>query len=103
MQPTQALQRSLKRMALTTKQTGKGYYKGTRTGSMGRHTKNGSYKIELSKVRTYIVPSLERFELTPFVTKRVTLSTSRGIYPDKLGPLSGRLYLEKWKAENGQD
>ncbi|KAL1652108.1 60S ribosomal protein L27, mitochondrial [Diplodia intermedia] len=103
MQPTQALQRSLKRMALTTKQTGKGYYKGTRTGSMGRHTPQGSYKIQLSKVRTYVVPSLEGFELTPFVTKRITPSTGRGNYPDKLGPLSGKLYLEKWKAENGHD
>ncbi|KAF4312606.1 60S ribosomal protein L27, mitochondrial [Botryosphaeria dothidea] len=103
MQPTQALQRSVKRLTLTTKQTGKGFYKGTRTGAMGTHTRYGTYKIDWKKVRTYVVPSLEGFELTPFVTKRVTPPTGRGNYPDKLGPLSGKLYLEKWKSENGQD
>ncbi|EOD50131.1 putative 50s ribosomal protein 27 protein [Neofusicoccum parvum UCRNP2] len=103
MQPTQVLQRSVKRLALTTKQTGKGYYKGTGSGSMGSHTKHGNYIINYNKVRTYVVPNLEGFELTPFVTKRVTPPLGRGNYPDKLGPLSGKLYLEKWKAENGKD
>ncbi|OJD40394.1 50s ribosomal protein 27 [Diplodia corticola] len=103
MQPTQALQRSIKRMTLTTKQTGKGFYKGTGSGSMGRHTKWGGYTVDYSKVRTYVAPDLEDFDLTPFVTKRVTPPSGRGNFPDKLGPLSGKLYLEKWKAENGQD
>ncbi|KAF2137620.1 uncharacterized protein K452DRAFT_257369 [Aplosporella prunicola CBS 121167] len=103
MQPTQVLQRQLRRLALTTKQTNKGFYKGTGTGSMGRHTKRGGYIIEPEKVRTYKVPDLTGFELTPFVTKRVTPPSAAGLYPDPLGPLSGKLYLEKWKAENGQD
>jgi hypothetical protein len=34
----------------------KGYYKGTGTGSTGRHTKHGGYVIEWAKVRTYVVP-----------------------------------------------
>lgn len=63
MQPTQALQRSVKRLTLTTKQTGKGFYKGTRTGAMGTHTRYGTYKIDWKKVRTYVVPSLEGFEV----------------------------------------
>ncbi|KAB2579502.1 Ribosomal protein L27/L41 mitochondrial [Lasiodiplodia theobromae] len=103
MQPTQALQRSVKRLTLTTKQTGKGFYKGTGSGSMGNHTKYGTYKIQWSKVRTYVAPDLSSFELTPFVTKTVKQASGRGRFPDKLGPLSGKLYLEKWKAENGQD
>ncbi|KAF2089312.1 hypothetical protein K490DRAFT_13138, partial [Saccharata proteae CBS 121410] len=71
MQPTPVLQKALRRLALTTKQTGKGFYKGTRTGSMGWHTTRGGYQIDYRKVRTYIVPDLTDFELTPFVTKKV--------------------------------
>ena len=64
MQPTQPLYRALRRLALTTKMVNGGYYKGNRTGSMGRHTKRGGYLIEWHKVRTYIVPAeLERFKV----------------------------------------
>lgn len=48
--------RIARKLALTTKQVNKGYYKGTRTGSMGRHTSHGGYIIEPEKVRTYVVP-----------------------------------------------
>jgi large subunit ribosomal protein L41 len=57
MKPTQALFKRLRRLALTTKQANKGFYKGTGTGSTGRHTKHGGYVIEWAKVRTYVVPS----------------------------------------------
>lgn len=55
--PTQPLYRKLQRLALTTKQVNGGYYKGTGSGSMGRHTKHGGYVIEWQKVRTYVVPA----------------------------------------------
>ena len=54
--PTQSLSRKLTRLRLTTKQVNGGYYKGNRTGAMGRHTKHGGYIIEPRKVRTYVVP-----------------------------------------------
>lgn len=62
MQITQALRRasgSIRRLQLTTKQASKGggYYKGTRTGPMGRHTKHGGYVLHWDKVRTYVVPA----------------------------------------------
>lgn len=41
-----------RRTALTTK-SGHNYYKGTRTGSMGQHTKWGGFKVDWDKVRTY--------------------------------------------------
>ena len=41
-----------RRLALTTK-SGHNYYKGTRTGSMGDHTKHGGFRIDWDKVRTY--------------------------------------------------
>ena len=54
--PTAPLFRRLRRLALTTKMVNGGYYKGTGSGSMGRHTKHGGYIIEWDKVRNYIVP-----------------------------------------------
>lgn len=50
---------------MTTKQTNKGFYKGTGSGSMGRHTEHGGYIIEWDKVRTYVVPGgLEGFKVS---------------------------------------
>ncbi|KAL8630812.1 hypothetical protein Q9189_003481 [Teloschistes chrysophthalmus] len=105
-----------------------GYYKGTRSGSMGRHTKHGGYIIDYAKVRTYVVPKdLKDFkysrpingntiypapehtdasdnfqQLTPFVTKN--MEPPKGEFGgDPKGPLSGERYLERWKSENGTD
>lgn len=52
------------RLRLTTKQVNGGYYKGTRSGSMGYFAKNGSYVIDWKKVRTYVVPEdLDSFKV----------------------------------------
>jgi len=64
MKPTPVLAKSIRRLALTTKQTNKGYYKGTGSGSTGSHTKHGGYVIDWDKVRTYIVPkNLKEFKV----------------------------------------
>ncbi|KAL2115934.1 hypothetical protein VTJ04DRAFT_10189 [Mycothermus thermophilus] len=92
----------LRRLRLTTKDVNKGYYKGTGTGSMGRHTKHGGYIIDWNKVRTYVCPPLEGFKLTPFVTKKVP--AVHGQYEgNPLGPKDPAVYLARWKAENGLD
>ncbi|GAB7350471.1 hypothetical protein MBLNU459_g1068t1 [Dothideomycetes sp. NU459] len=98
MQPTQPLGRALRRLALTTKNAGKDYYKGTGTGSMGSHTKWGGYKIDWAKVRTFKVPDLTGFNLTPFVATRVERPKARF---EGSSPMSGADYLAKWKAEGG--
>ncbi|KAI9880454.1 MAG: hypothetical protein M1830_003096 [Pleopsidium flavum] len=101
--PTQSLSKKLGRLALTTKQVNKGYYKGTGSGSTGRHTKHGGYIIEWNKVRTYVVPSgLKDFNLTPFVTRNMEATRGR-FEDDPKGALSGEIYLKKWKTENGED
>lgn len=64
--PTQPLGRALRRLALTTKQANKGFYKGTGSGAMGAHTKWGGYKIDYTKVRTYKVPDLTDFPVSTF-------------------------------------
>ncbi|KAI1380170.1 mitochondrial ribosomal protein L27-domain-containing protein [Hypoxylon crocopeplum] len=103
MQPTQALQKAFRKLPLTTKDINKGFYKGTRTGSMGRHTKFGGYVIDWDKVRTYVVPAdLDSFKLTPFVTRKV--HPTKGRYQGyAMGPKSPEFYLDRWKAENGLD
>lgn len=64
MQPTRVLQTlRYRRLRLTTKDVNKGFYKGTRTGNMGRHTKYGGFVVDWSKVRTYVCPSLEGFKV----------------------------------------
>jgi large subunit ribosomal protein L41 len=55
--PTPSLSITMRRLRLTVKKgPKKGYYKGNRTGSIGTHTKFGNYRIDLDKVRTYVVP-----------------------------------------------
>jgi len=64
MHPTAPLFRSIRRLALNTKQAGKDYYKGNRTGSMGSHTKYGGYIVDPKKVRTYRCPDLSDFNVS---------------------------------------
>ncbi|KAI0477835.1 putative ribosomal protein [Xylariaceae sp. FL0804] len=102
MQPTASLQKTFRKLQLTTKDIKKGFYKGTRTGSMGRHTKHGGYVIEYAKVRTYVVPPLADFKLTPFVTNKK--APMHGQYEGYAqGPKNPALYLQRWKDENGLD
>ncbi|KLU92145.1 hypothetical protein MAPG_11092 [Magnaporthiopsis poae ATCC 64411] len=107
MQPSKALQGVYRKLRLTTKDVKKGFYKGTGSGSMGRHTPYGGYKIDYKKVRTFVVPqSLAETKLTPFVTKKMDPTSGFGQYQgqgDRAGPKSPQLYLNRWKAENGVD
>ncbi|KAL1982625.1 hypothetical protein VTN96DRAFT_1060 [Rasamsonia emersonii] len=100
------------RLRLTTKQVNGGYYKGTRSGSMGFFAKNGSYVIDWKKVRTYVVPEkLKDFKLTPFVTKAMPPTRSKYTKDiEKNGrtitverAFDGKDYLKLWMLDNGQE
>ncbi|KIV99367.1 uncharacterized protein PV09_08912 [Verruconis gallopava] len=70
------LARAARKLALTTKQTNKGYYKGTRSGNVGHFSYNPKryyiYEIDWNKVRTFVKPkNLADSELHPFVAVRV--------------------------------
>jgi large subunit ribosomal protein L41 len=54
--PTPALQGTLRRLPLSTKQAGKEYYKGNRVGSMGTITRYGNFTPDWNKIRTYVYP-----------------------------------------------
>jgi large subunit ribosomal protein L41 len=73
MHPTAPLFRSIRRLALNTKQAGKDYYKGNRTGSMGSHTKYGGYIVDPKKVRHYVCPDLSDFNVSGIEKKRSLL------------------------------
>ncbi len=79
MRPTSPLQVGLYRhLKLTTKDVNKGFYKGNRTGSMGRHTKYGGYVIEWNKVRTYAVPqNLKDFKVGSMVAVSLAMVPSQ--------------------------
>lgn len=82
MRPTQALSVGRYRhLKLTTKDVGKGFYKGNRTGAMGRHTKHGGYVIEWDRVRTYAVPeNLKNFQVWANISNRREMNRSSIFY-----------------------
>lgn len=71
----------LARLRLTTKQVNGGYYKGTRSGSMGYFAKNGSYVIDWKKVRTYVVPE----DLDQFKVRAARIRRFSGVCMDVVG------------------
>ncbi|ORZ07672.1 mitochondrial ribosomal protein L27-domain-containing protein [Absidia repens] len=71
-----SISRGAKRIQLTAKQ-GHHFYKGTGSGAMGRHTKNGGYKVDWNKVRTFVVPDLEGFSLAPYVSRKTPFASKK--------------------------
>lgn len=110
--PTQPLFRRLQRLALTTKQVNGGYYKGTGTGSMGRHTKYGGYVVEWSKVRTYVVPAdmkgfMVSFPMRESSGKKGGKNLSKGeretcIYADSRAPSALTLRYQESRSSKGK-
>ncbi|ODQ67438.1 hypothetical protein NADFUDRAFT_81913 [Nadsonia fulvescens var. elongata DSM 6958] len=84
-----------KRVALTTKQGNKSFYKGTGSSGIGQHTKKGGYILDWAKVRTYTVPAgLNNTSIKPFVDSNLpeVRNTFQGY---RRGPMDGNLYLQK--------
>ncbi|KAL5116366.1 hypothetical protein ACEQ8H_005714 [Pleosporales sp. CAS-2024a] len=104
--PTAPLQKSLRRLPLTTKQAGKEYYKGNGVGKLGTVTRYGNFAPDWSAIRTYVYPpaGTKNCELTPFVAQSThkTRQTSQGfaVYPRKF---TGEDYLRAWKVAGGHD
>ncbi|KAF9916061.1 hypothetical protein BX616_004716 [Lobosporangium transversale] len=71
---TRCIMRGASRQQLTAKR-GRNHYKGTGSGSMGRHTKRGRYVIEWEKVRSFVVPDLTDFKLLPYVSRSTQKTT----------------------------
>lgn len=57
------------RLAFTTKEVGKGFYRGSGTGSMGAHTAKGEYLIDYRKVRHFVKPDLDMKKVQNVITR----------------------------------
>lgn len=64
MKPTPALSRLKTRIPFTTKNVGKGFYRGSNVGSLGAHTNRGHYLIDYRKTRHFVVPNLQNNEVS---------------------------------------
>ncbi|KAF2110573.1 hypothetical protein BDV96DRAFT_195510 [Lophiotrema nucula] len=97
--PSPRLYGRLRRLPLTTKQTNKGYYKGSGTGLLGTINKKGKFKFDLDRVRTFVVPrELDTTKLTPFVSRNDVQNqhTGEGWEKQKKN-FTGESYLDLWK------
>lgn len=63
-----------KRLPLTTKRAGKGYYKGKGCTSEGRLTSKGKFIADPMKKLQLIVPDLTGFTLKPYIARTVAKS-----------------------------
>lgn len=87
------------RIRFTTKEVGRGFYRGTRTGSMGAHTPHGGYLIDWRKVRHFNVPDLKGFTLTPYVSKEIEVPEKK--YTKRIN--DGMSYLRLWRERNERE
>ncbi|KAF2737085.1 hypothetical protein EJ04DRAFT_574922 [Polyplosphaeria fusca] len=75
--PTARLLGRKRRIPLTTKQTSKGgFYKGSGVGMLGTLDSKARFRVDLDRVRTFVVPStIHNTNLTPFVSRHPSKST----------------------------
>jgi hypothetical protein len=59
-----------RRKPLTSKQGNKNFYKGNRTGRLGRFTTKGHFILQEHKQRTFVIPDLSEFKLTPYCSPK---------------------------------
>lgn len=84
------------RLALTTKQGNKNFYKGTRSTGIGKMDKWGGYHIKYEKVRTFVVPeNLAHCQLKPLVAAQVPIP--KNSFKGYSGITDGRLHFDKIK------
>ncbi|KAI8871350.1 hypothetical protein GQ42DRAFT_4674 [Ramicandelaber brevisporus] len=82
--------RGARRGVMTSKQ-GRNFYKGTRSGKMGEHTKQGGFRVDYNRVRTYVMPDMTGCELKPYVAHATDSNTERV----KVAPITMEAYLPK--------
>ncbi|EXJ78449.1 hypothetical protein A1O1_08849 [Capronia coronata CBS 617.96] len=92
------------RLRFTTKDVGRGFYRGNRTGSMGSHTEFGGYVVDWRKTPHYNAPSAQDFSLTPFVTLEMERTTRVQDRPDGTTytpeKVDGVEFLRQWARLN---
>ena len=59
------------RLRFTTKQVGRGFYRGNRTGSTGAHTGFGGYVVDWRKTRHFVMPGLQGLQVSSHMAQRI--------------------------------
>ncbi|KAF2753975.1 hypothetical protein EJ05DRAFT_479989 [Pseudovirgaria hyperparasitica] len=95
---------------LTPKKGNKYFYKGNKVGSHGSFQKGHNvlqkrrvYRVDYSKVRTYVVPDLNGCRLTPFTSKLIEHPRDMPKEPGEgsdLDPIKGEAFLQLWRDLN---
>ncbi|KAH0842306.1 hypothetical protein AYO21_00076 [Fonsecaea monophora] len=92
------------RLRFTTKQVGRGFYRGNRAGAMGAHTEFGRYVIDWRKTVHWNMPEIKDFPLTPFVTMEMEPKSRAEDRPDGTTYVPQRVdaleFLRTWKKIN---
>ncbi|KAK5086637.1 60S ribosomal protein L27, mitochondrial [Lithohypha guttulata] len=94
------------RLRFSTKQVGRGFYRGTNTGSKGAHTKYGDYLIDWRKVRHFVVPNLQGSKLSPFVSAQLHERQEKRVDPNGFKydeKYDGMQYLMWMKHQHPQE
>lgn len=60
-----------KRLPLTTKKAGKGFYKGNGATKEGHRIKGGKFRLDPEKMLQLMIPDLEGFKLKPYIASGV--------------------------------
>lgn len=84
-----------KRLALSTKQGNKNYYKGTRSSGIGHISMRGKYSIDYDRVRTFVTPADMATPLKPLVSASVPVP--KNTFKGYTGITDGRLWLDNVK------
>ncbi|KAI9003101.1 mitochondrial ribosomal protein L27-domain-containing protein [Gaertneriomyces semiglobifer] len=103
------LARGATRRVMTGKHGNKNFYKGHGGGRMGRWTAKGRYILEPWQFRQWVVPELDGFQLSPYVSKEAEKDIRRphtyrdyfeaNNLPEDLDPeLAARLQKHSWTA-----
>lgn len=90
-----------KRLALSTKQGNKNFYKGTRSSGIGHISSKGTYNIDYARVRTFVTPADMSTPLKPLVSANTPVP--KNTFKGYTGATDGRLWLNNVKEyiENG--
>ncbi|CAI7993053.1 39S ribosomal protein L41, mitochondrial [Geodia barretti] len=79
-----------RRIPMTSKRGKQNFYKGRGAKSTGRHTRKGGFIVMREKIPELVVPSLEGFELKPYVSYKAPYVSGKVITAQDILDVAGR-------------
>lgn len=78
-----------RRIPMTSKRGKQNFYKGRGAKSTGKHTNKGGYVIIKNKIPELVVPSLEGFELKPYVSYKTPYVSGKVVTAQDILDIAG--------------